>query len=162
MATLILNPASVRQAAINRALPDVEKVLAGTLLLSRRYTPVRAPRIYDRRPTGRLLRSLRRRGPKVLRTRITGQVGSTLRYAASVHEGARPHVIRARNKRLLSFFWEREFTRFVGKKVNHPGIRRYSRTQYLYLPLVLVGRRHNFIVRRVGEGTGIPSPLASI
>ena len=157
MARFDPNPEAIHKAAVDRALPDVEKVLHGTLNLSKRYVPVRNGRIGDRRPTGRLQRSLRIRGPKVLKTRITGSVGSTLRYAASVHEGAKPHQIRARNKRVLAFYWEKRGEFFFGKKVNHPGVRRSSRTQYLYLPLALVGRRENFIVRRTA--TDIASPL---
>lgn len=42
-------------------------------------------------------------------------------YAAAVHEGSRPHIIRARNAGALHFFWQgREVFR---KSVFHPGVR---------------------------------------
>lgn len=157
MAKVILNKAEVKATAVARALPLVDKTLDQTLSLSRRYAPVRDSRPGDRRATGRLKRSLRKRGPKVLVTKVTGSVGSTLRYAAAVHDGAAPHVIRGRNRGLLSFYWERYDVWFVGPKVNHPGVSRQARTQYLYLPLVLVGTRNGFVVRRM-KGD-IPSPL---
>lgn len=160
MATFIPNPAGIRQAAINEALPRVKRVMGGTLRLARSYVPKRSPRPGDRRAVGRLERSLRQRGPRVLKTVITGDVGSGLRYAASVHDGAKPHIIVARQRRLLSFFWERHGIWFVGRHVNHPGVRRYARTQYLYLPLSIVGRREGFLVRRTR--TDISSPLAGI
>lgn len=52
---------------------------------------------------------------------VGGGVEATADYAAPVHEGSRPHVIRARHAQYLHFFWHgREvFT----KSVNHPGTR---------------------------------------
>lgn len=42
--------------------------------------------------------------------------------AKFVHDGTRPHIIRAKNARQLVFFWERENKMFFGKRVSHPGI----------------------------------------
>lgn len=42
-------------------------------------------------------------------------------YAKFVHEGTRPHVIRARNARALRFFWERQGKVVTLRQVNHPG-----------------------------------------
>lgn len=156
MAKVILNRPEIRKTAQEAAFPLVDKVLDETLTLSRRYVPVRKQKPFDKRPTGRLKRSLRKRGPRKQITQVKGTVGSRQKFAMSVHEGAKPHVIVA-NKPNLVFYWERKNVTFVGKKVNHPGVRRSSRTQYLYLPLVLVGRRNGFIVRRIT--TGIASPL---
>lgn len=161
MATLILNPAAVRQTAINKALPMVKRVLQGTETLAKAYAPVRSPRDGDRRATGRLRRSIHKHGPRILKNRIVGDIGSRQRYAMAVHEGAVPHIIVARQRLLLSFFWEKRGVWFVGRRVNHPGVRRFARTQYLYLPLSIVGRREGFIVRRTAGG-GIASPLADI
>lgn len=157
MAKLILFPQEVRQTATEFAFPKVDDVLTQTLALSKRYVPVRNARPYDRRPTGRLKRSIRKHGPKRMVTQVKGDVGSRARHAASVHEGAVPHVIQAKKENLV-FYWEREDVTFVGKRVNHPGVRRHSRTQYLYLPLAIVGRRHGFIVRRLSPGIASALP----
>jgi hypothetical protein len=156
VARLILNRPYIRVVAQDFAYPLVKKTLENTYDLAQRYVPVRNPKPFDRRPGGRLKKSIRVRGPKKQITQVQGSVGSRLKYAASVHEGANPHIIVAKKPNLV-FYWEREDVTFVGKRVNHPGVRRSSRTQYLYLPLVLVGRRNGFIVRRLA--TGIASPL---
>lgn len=53
--------------------------------------------------------------------RVSGGVEATADYAAAVHEGSRPHIIRARNAQALHFFWNgREIFR---KSVFHPGTR---------------------------------------
>lgn len=150
MAKVILFKPVVRQTAQDFAFPLVDKTMDETLALARRYVPVRKPKPYDRRASGRLKRSLRKRGPRKQITQVKGSVGSTLRYAASVHEGARPHQIVARKPNLV-FYWEKKNVTFIGKRVNHPGVRRRSRTQYLYLPLSLAGRRNGFVVRRTAQ-----------
>ena len=149
MAKLTLFPAEVRSTAQNFAFPLVDKVLDEELALSRRYVPVRKPKPFDRRPTGRLKRSLRKHGPRKLITKVQGSVGSRAKYAASVHDGAQSHTFTAKNKKVLRFWWEKKGVVFFGPKVNHPGVSRSSRKQFLYLPLVIVGRRNGFIVRRL-------------
>ncbi|WFF39773.1 hypothetical protein LOPSY_24 [Mycobacterium phage Lopsy] len=53
--------------------------------------------------------------------RVRGGVEATADYAAPVHEGSRPHAIRARNAQYLHFWWHgREMFR---KSVWHPGTR---------------------------------------
>jgi len=155
MARVILYPAQVRKTAIDKAFPLVKVVLVDTLALSRRYVPRRKPRPYDPRPTGRLQRSLKRQGPITKVRTVSGRVGSEREYAMSVHDGARAHRFSARRKRLLSFWWEKHDVRFAGKSVNHPGVRAFAKKQYLWLPLTIVARRHNFRVRR------LRGPLAS-
>lgn len=52
---------------------------------------------------------------------VDGGVEATADYAAPVHEGSRPHVIRARRAEFLHFWWHgREVFR---KSVWHPGVR---------------------------------------
>lgn len=157
MAKYIPNKPFTRLVAQTEAKPLVDTVLTDTFALAKRYVPVRAPRKYDRRPTGRLKRSLKKTGPRVLVNSVKGNIGSKLPSAASVHDGAEPHRIVARTKPNLFFFWEQKGEVFSGTAVNHPGVRRFARTQYLYLPLAIVGRRNNFIVQRLTPGT--PSPL---
>lgn len=42
-------------------------------------------------------------------------------YAKYVHEGTRPHRIRARTKKTLQFFWARAGRVVYPQSVNHPG-----------------------------------------
>lgn len=148
MAKYLPNKTYTRLVAQGEAKPLVDKVLDETLAGARKMVPVRSARRYDRRPTGRLKRSLKKTGPKVLLNSVKGTVGSKLSYSLAVHDGAEPHVIEARTKPNLRFFWEREGRMFVGPVVNHPGIVESSTTPYLYTPLLVAGARHNFIVRR--------------
>jgi len=53
-----------------------------------------------------------------MKTSYVGEVDVGAKYAAAVHEGTRPHVIEARNKKVLA---NRRQGQFFGKKVNHPG-----------------------------------------
>jgi hypothetical protein len=52
---------------------------------------------------------------------FTGGLENKTKYASFVEFGTRPHVIQARRKPLLRFFWTRHGVWFSGKKVNHPG-----------------------------------------
>lgn len=72
--------------------------------------------------TGRLKASIhpdpvRRTGPWAIDTGVSADAP----YAAPVHEGARPHVIRPRNARALRF--EVEGRVVFARRVNHPGNR---------------------------------------
>lgn len=160
MATVLLNKETVHRTASEKALPLVTKVLEQTLTGARRKVPKRDPRFGDRRAVGRLAASLKQRGPRVMKTQVKGSVGSTLNYAISVHDGAKAHLIVARRVRFLSFYWERRDLFFVGKRVNHPGIRQGRNTEYLYKPLQVAGRRNGFIVRRLV--TGVAAGFADV
>ncbi len=70
-------------------------------------------------------------------------MGSNVRHALVAHEGARPHIITARNVPQLRFFWERIGTWFVGYSVNHPGM---EGQPYLTVPLVFIGEANGFRV----------------
>lgn len=72
--------------------------------------------------TGRLGRSIREL-PQVIvgPFHVTGGIGAFTKYAAAVHQGSRPHVIRARPGKTLSFIWHGE--RVFFKSVRHPGSR---------------------------------------
>lgn len=160
MGKFIPDKTDIYLTSVALATPLVDEVLDGTLRLAKLRVPVRRPRQFDKRPTGRLKASLRKVGPRKLKTRVSGKVGSTRNYAAAVHQGAEAHPIVARRRPLLSFYWEKEGRSFHGRSVAHPGIRRSSRTQYLYLPLVVVGRRHGFTVRQ--GSSGVASGLRGI
>ena len=50
-------------------------------------------------------------------------VTSNAPYSIFVHQGTRPHVIRAVNARALSFYWPRVGRQVFFASVNHPGTR---------------------------------------
>lgn len=154
MAKYFPNKTYTRMVAQGEAKPLVSKVLDETFDGAMKMVPVRSPRKYDKRPTGRLKRSIKKTGPKVYLNSVKGSVGSRLSFAISVHDGAQPHLIEAKNKPNLRFYWEKVGRNFSGPMVNHPGVVESSTTEYLYVPLLVAGARHNFIVRRT------PTPSA--
>ena len=84
---------------------------------------------------------------------FVARVGSDLPYAASVENGAAPHIIRPRaaalgggvyrGGRYLHFYWEKVGHRVSFRKVNHPG---QEGKHYLRNALLRVARRRNFRV----------------
>ncbi|AYD82021.1 tail assembly chaperone [Mycobacterium phage Saguaro] len=71
--------------------------------------------------TGNLGRSIGELPQRYRPFHVDGGVEATADYAAPVHEGSRPHVIRARRAEALHFWWHgREMFR---KSVFHPGVR---------------------------------------
>jgi len=52
-----------------------------------------------------------------------GEMRWLQRYASYVDAGTRPHVIDARRKPELAFFWAKAGRMFFGPRVNHPGTR---------------------------------------
>lgn len=148
MAKYFPNKTYTRLVAQGKGKEEVGKVLDGTFDGAKKMVPVSSPRKYDKRPTGRLKRSIKKTGPKVLLNSVKGTVGSRLPFAISVHDGAQPHIIMASNKPNLTFFWVKEGRVFVGPVVRHPGVVESSTTEYLYIPLLKAGSRNNFIVRR--------------
>lgn len=110
---------SIDEGALNaRVMRDAETFARGFVATAastaRALAPVR---------TGRLKASIkpdpvRRVGPWSIETGVSALAP----YAAPVHEGARPHVIRPRHARALHL--EPEGGRVVfARKVNHPGNR---------------------------------------
>lgn len=93
--------------------------------------------------TGNLAASLYRRGPFVTGTRVTGRVGSPLRYAQIVHDGARRHTIRPARGKYMKFYWRRVGQVVYARSVNHPG---QPGKQFLVTPLIAVAARHNMRV----------------
>lgn len=56
---------------------------------------------------------------RILKTRVEGTVGNRAKYAAAVHDGSGPHIIRARRKRALRF--EAGGKVVFAQSVRHPG-----------------------------------------
>lgn len=157
MATIVLNRAvtlhTARQRGYEAARPLASRTLVGARTLVRSGT--------HRHGSGRpvagqsLKASLQSVQVSTDPKEIIFDVGSPLEYAASVHQGSRPHVIRATTKP-LTFFWPR--ARFISRtqrlrtdplvhalRVNHPGNKRPNR--FLTTPLQQFGRAANFRVR---------------
>lgn len=71
--------------------------------------------------TGNLGRGIREMPQTYSPFHVGGGVEDSVDYAAAVHQGSRPHVIRARNVQYLHFWWHgREVFR---RSVFHPGVR---------------------------------------
>lgn len=64
------------------------------------------------RASGRMKFREAARGP-------TGTVEYPVKYAAAVHDGSRPHIIRAKKKKALAFKWHGQTV--IVKSVRHPG-----------------------------------------
>jgi hypothetical protein len=117
--------------AISKSLPHVTKVTRQILNRAKVLAPVR---------TGRL-RSSGRMDVKITHIGPTGVVTFPVRYAQFVHDGTRPHVIRAKNKKALKFK--------IGQKVlyrqvvNHPGTKPRP---FLTRAMVEVAPANNFLV----------------
>lgn len=58
---------------------------------------------------------------QTLRTRVKGTVVNRAKYAAAVHDGSGPHIIRARRKQALKF--EIGGKVVLARSVRHPGTR---------------------------------------
>lgn len=57
---------------------------------------------------------------RVLKTnKVVGRVIVSTRYAAAVHEGAKPHIIRPKKKKALKFVYRGQTV--IVKSVRHPG-----------------------------------------
>lgn len=93
---------------------------------------------------------------------IIYDIGSPKEYAATVHQGSKPHRIEGRGKP-LSFYWPR--ARYLSRSrrlardprvafwsVRHPGNKRPNR--FLTTPLQQFGRAANFRVRTVNATRG--------
>jgi hypothetical protein len=115
MVRVILNRAAVHVASIKAG----EKIVRAASRDVARLARARAAR--GPYATGKLAASIRIRGPYVLFDSVRAQVGSPLRYAASVERGAERHVILPHGPYPLRFYW-RKVGRVVRlSKVRHPG-----------------------------------------
>lgn len=74
--------------------------------------------------TGRLRESIHaQRVRTVGRFHLESRVTASAPYARFVHEGTRPHIIRARNAKALHFYWPKVGREVFFKSVSHPGTR---------------------------------------
>lgn len=123
MAKLILNRVQVIRTAQKRGTELVGRVTRMAAAIARRTAP--KGQISGSAPTGARLRGSIYNDPPRLSTNIVrGRIGSKLKYAATVSLGSRPHLIRARRKKTLKFYWNRVGRTVYPTVVHHPGRRR--------------------------------------
>lgn len=108
---ITLDKAGLREDATRFALPQVRRVTRRILNRSAILCPVDTGRL---RASGRMKVAVGARGPR-------GQVEYPVNYAAAVHDGSGPHIIRARKKKALAF--EYQGRTVIVKSVRHPGSR---------------------------------------
>lgn len=107
--TLVLDVAGLRLDANLYSFQTVRRDTRRVLNRSAILCPVDTGRL---RASGRMKFREGRRGP-------TGIVEYPVKYAASVHDGSGPHVIRARKKKALAF--QLDGRTVIVKSVRHPG-----------------------------------------
>lgn len=105
--------AGVEEQAAMLAEPRMDRLGERIVANARRRCPVR---------TGALRDSIGHR-TTVSGSQVRLTVFADRSYARFVHEGTRPHVIRPRLARALSFDWPRAGGRVFFAQVNHPGTR---------------------------------------
>ncbi len=94
-------------------------------LLGRAEIVKRAAVIQCNKATGRLSQSIVKRETAV-GTELGVRIVAAQPYALYVHNGTKPHIIRAKNKPYLVFFWPNGPSGahvYKMKQVNHPGYR---------------------------------------
>jgi hypothetical protein len=117
--------------AVAKSLPHVTKVTKQILNRAKILAPVRTGRL---RASGKMDIKITHFGP-------TGTVSFTVRYAHYVHDGTRPHIIRAKNKKVLKFKVQGHV--IYRPLVHHPGTRPRP---FLTRALVEVAPANNFLV----------------
>lgn len=108
-ATVRLDSSWLLAVAASRVSPHV----AETTRLALNRMRVTAPK-----RTGRMANSLKMT-MRVRRTSVVGIITASPKYTVPVHEGTRPHIIRARRKRALKFHGRNGVV--IVKSVQHPG-----------------------------------------
>lgn len=159
MARVRISAISKQRTAQRAALPLVRRTTNQIEAGAQRLVPHGSHRSGSGRAApGQPLSSSIKSSISVAAVRITGRVGSRKAYAATVHQGSRPHVIRGRG-RMLRFRWERgDFLLrargargaagrfFFFRSVRHPGNKRPVR--YLTTPLIMFARANGFFALR--------------
>lgn len=150
---LKLDQTKVKTFARNRATLHVARTAQQVETAAKQIAPIRQPDPPRNTPGGRLRTSV---GTKMGGStyHVRARVGSKLRYAEFAHNPTRPHIIRARRKKMLVIPWENGPQHLVVqrgkwkgyvflKQVHHPGTRG---VRYLTGPLFAIGTRNGFRV----------------
>lgn len=104
-----LDRAGIRDDATLFSLGDVRRTTRRVLSRSQILCPVDTGRL---RASGRMKIGVIARGPR-------GIVEYPVKYAAAVHDGTKPHEIKARKKKALRFEYQGQTV--IVKSVRHPG-----------------------------------------
>lgn len=107
--SLVLDKAGLKADANLYSFEDTRRITRRVLNRSAILCPVDTGRL---RSSGRMKFRVGARGP-------TGVVEYPVSYAAAVHDGSGPHIIRARRKKALKF--EYNGRTVIVKSVHHPG-----------------------------------------
>lgn len=116
-AQLVLDNAQMRAVLTGRnsaAVQLVQKAQRQTLTRAKITSPVDSGALRN----SHLAEPIKVSGDKVT-TEISAEGGAKQQYAMHVHEGTRPHVIKPRRKKVLS--WKGPEGRVFASSVNHPG-----------------------------------------
>lgn len=116
-AQLVLDNAQMRAVLTGRnsaAVQLVQKAQRQTLTRAKITSPVDSGALRN----SHLAEPIKVSGGKVT-TEISAEGGAKQQYAMHVHEGTRPHVIKPRRKKVLS--WKGPEGRVFASSVNHPG-----------------------------------------
>ena len=92
---LDLNNLRVLQVGVELSAKEIAEATRQTLNRANVLTPVK---------TGNL-RSANQMTMRARRMSVTGTIENRTKYALAVHNGTRPHTIKARRAKALSFFW---------------------------------------------------------
>jgi len=93
--------------------------------------------------TGNLAASIKHKGPRVVGKEVVVEIGSSLKYAASVDEGATIHEISAKKPGgRLVFFWHKKGKWMKVPYVIHPGQKGKG---FLRKPMRRAAARHGLI-----------------
>ena len=90
-----LNNLRVLQVGVELSAKEIAEATRSTLNRANVLTPVK---------TGNL-RSANQMTMRARRMSVTGTIENRTKYALAVHNGTRPHTIKARRAKALSFFW---------------------------------------------------------
>lgn len=116
-AQLVLDNAQMRAVLTGRnsaAVQLVQKAQRQTLTRAKITSPADSGALRN----SHLAEPIKVSGGKVT-TEISAEGGAKQQYAMHVHEGTRPHVIKPRRKKVLS--WKGPEGRVFASSVNHPG-----------------------------------------
>lgn len=113
MAEVLIDEAALREYVMERSAVFLARFTDLVTAQAKARAPVRSGELKAKIAS----QPVRRTGPWT----VSGGVESLAKHSAPVHNGARPHVIRARNAPALSFYWPKVGRRVFFKSVNHPG-----------------------------------------
>lgn len=101
------------------ALRSVVQQEAVTLIREGQRRVIQSAKMRSPVDTGQLRGSHHASNITIQGTKISGEVTAVQDYATAVHEGSKPHVIRPKHAKALT--WGKGKGRVFARSVNHPG-----------------------------------------